>query len=255
MFTQWLGINGFRFFHNDKIVLLDPWVTRNNDKVCNKDKVAKYIPEADYIFIGHSHWDHLADAAEIYRQTGAVIVGSKTTMNICRCQGVPESNLKLFEAGDKLEFEDFNVEIYASVHKQPMVYPGEYKTVPETICGKEDFLEGGTFALLFDFAKIRILNIGSANFLREKLRDVKCDYLLAGIAGRSKTYLNDLINLVFPEVIIPTHFDYFDTPLEDNKICIDIDEFKEEVYSLFPELKIKIPVPLSDIRLQNFNHN
>ena len=202
MIVEWLGINGFRFYYKDKIILLDPWVTRDNHKVCDKDTVARYIPCADYIFIGHSHWDHLADAAEIHRQTGAIIIGSETTINICRAQSVPESHLQTFKAGDILEFEDFKVNIFASVHKEPMLYPGKYTYVPEEINTIEDFLEGGTFALCFQFGDLKILNIGSANFLPESLRGVKCDYLLAGIAGYSETYLKDLISLVSPEVII-----------------------------------------------------
>lgn len=84
---EWLGTNAFRFYYNGKIILLDPQVTRSRTKICDKEIVARYIPRADYIFIGHSHWDHLADAAEISRQTNAVVVGSQTTLNICRAQG------------------------------------------------------------------------------------------------------------------------------------------------------------------------
>jgi L-ascorbate metabolism protein UlaG (beta-lactamase superfamily) len=247
MLVEWLGINGFRFYFNEKIILLDPWVTRNNSKVCDKTAIAEYIPAADYIFIGHSHWDHLADAAEIYRQTGAVIVGSQTTMNICRAQGVPESHLKEFTAGQTLRFADFSVDVFASVHKQPMVYPGIYGTVPGKIETIADFLEGGTFALRFHFDNLTVLNVGSANFIREQLRGVKCNYLLAGIAGRADAYLPDLINCVSPDVVIPTHFDCFETPLEDDCIGVSIEDFETEMASVAPGLKTIIPHPLQEL--------
>jgi L-ascorbate metabolism protein UlaG (beta-lactamase superfamily) len=245
---EWLGINGFRFHHNKKTILLDPWVTRDNSKVCDRSTVAKYIPEADYVFIGHSHWDHLADAAEIYRQTNAVIIGSQTTINICRAQGVPERNLIQFTAGDSLDFGDFNVEFYASVHKQPMLYPGIYDSVPQKINTIKDFLEGGTFALRFNFDDLKIINVGSANFLREELQNIKCDYLLAGIAGRSNTYTEDLLEAVSPKVVIPTHFDYFETPLEENCVCVDVKEFEHEVKNSFPDIKVAVPIPLKKLK-------
>ena len=47
---EWLGINSFRFCYNGKTILLDPWVTRNITKVCDREIVAKYISEADYVF-------------------------------------------------------------------------------------------------------------------------------------------------------------------------------------------------------------
>lgn len=246
---EWLGTNAFRFHYNGKILLLDPQVTRNRTKVCDGEIVASYIPRADYIFIGHSHWDHLADAAEISRQTNAVIVGSQTTLNICRAQGVPEDRLRLFSAGDTLDFGDFKVDVYASVHMQPMRFPGVYESVPEKIETIEDFWEGGTFVLCFRFGSLKILNVGSANFLKKELDGVKCDYLLAGISGRSSTYTKELIESVSPQMVIPTHFDDFETPLEDNIIRIDIEDFKREVLELFPDIKLKIPVPLEKIKI------
>ena len=246
---EWLGINGFRFCYNGEVILLDPWVTRNNSEVCNKETVAKYIPEADYIFIGHSHWDHLADAAEIHFQTNAIIIGSQTTLNICRAQGVPESHLRLFDAGDTLDFGDFKVDVYASVHKQPMLYPGTYDTVPGKIETIEDFLEGGTFALRFHFGDMKVLNVGSANFLKEEFNEVDCDYLLAGIAGRTDSYTQGLVEVLSPQCVIPTHFDGFETPLEENSIRTDVESYRRDVCKLFPEVKVIVPVPLEKIKI------
>lgn len=246
---EWLGTNAFRFHYNGRILLLDPYVTRSRIKICDKEIIAGYIPRADYIFIGHSHWDHLADAAELSRQTNAVIVGSQTTLNICRAQGVPEDRLRLFSAGDSLDFGDFQVDVYASVHMQPMRFPGIYESVPEKIETIEDFLEGGTFALRFQFGSLKILNVGSANFLKKELDGIKCDYLLAGIAGRSDVYMKELIESVSPQVVIPTHFDDLETPLEDNNIRIDVEAFKQEVLELFPDIKLKVPIPLEEIKI------
>jgi L-ascorbate metabolism protein UlaG (beta-lactamase superfamily) len=55
-----------------KQLLFDPFIT-GNDLAKNVD--IKKIP-ADYILISHGHADHMADAAEIARRTGATIVSN-----------------------------------------------------------------------------------------------------------------------------------------------------------------------------------
>lgn len=132
---------------------------------------------------------------------------------------------------------------------QPMRFPGIYESIPEKIETIEDFLEGGTFAFRFRFGNLKILNVGSANFLKKEFAGVKCDYLLAGISGRSDTYTKELIGSVSPKVVIPTHFDDIETPLESNNIRIDVEAFKQEVLELFPDIKLKVPVPLEKIKI------
>ncbi len=53
-------------------VLFDPFITGNE---LAKDVDVKKIP-ADYILISHGHQDHMADAADIARRTGATIVSN-----------------------------------------------------------------------------------------------------------------------------------------------------------------------------------
>src|SRR5258708_29286736 len=55
-----------------KTLLFDPFIT-GNDLAMNVDP--KAIP-ADYILISHGHGDHLANAAEIAKRTGATIVSN-----------------------------------------------------------------------------------------------------------------------------------------------------------------------------------
>lgn len=238
---KWLGNNGFEFNYNGKTILLDPYVTRNIKAVCNPSSVSKYIGKADYIFIGHSHWDHLADTAEIIRQTGAKVTGSRTTANICRAQKVREDKITEVSAGDVIKYSDFSVEFLESRHKEPCAYQGYYETVPDKISTVEDFIEGGTMALHFNFGNIKILNIGSANFVEKSLKCIDCDILLVGISGRSDSFIKDLLNCIKPKIVIPTHFDYFETPMESPGIRVDPDIFLKEVNESAPGIKVVIP--------------
>ena len=78
MKLKFLGINGFELQANGKTLLIDPYVTRDRDRLSVPAVVRKHIKEADYIFLGHSHWDHAADVAESASYTGAIIYGSET---------------------------------------------------------------------------------------------------------------------------------------------------------------------------------
>jgi len=253
MKMRWLGTNGFEFIYQEKSFLLDPFVTRRMDIVCDPESVSRYIDKTDVIFIGHSHWDHLADTPEIAKRTDAVIVGSETTVNICKAMGVKSSQLRVFKADDLLEYGDLNVYVLPSLHKQPMLYPGMYNDVPEKIDRIEDFLEGGTFALLFDFKGLRILNLGSANFIPEALAGLSCDYLLVGISGRSPVFVSELMRHVSTQVVIPTHFDFFDTPLEEAGERISLADFQKEMKEVAPDVAVHIPSPLEWIELTGEN--
>ena len=56
----------------DKTLLFDPFITGNE---LAKAIDVKKVP-ADYILISHGHADHLADAADIAKRTGATIISN-----------------------------------------------------------------------------------------------------------------------------------------------------------------------------------
>ena len=56
----------------NKTLLFDPFITGNE---LAKAIDVKKVP-ADYILISHGHEDHMADAADIAKRTGATIVSN-----------------------------------------------------------------------------------------------------------------------------------------------------------------------------------
>lgn len=92
----WLGIAGLRLRTKDAVILVDPYLTRAGlaDIIFrtvspNESLLEELLPEADAILIGHSHYDHLADAPSIARRTGALVLGSRTTCYLSRALGAP----------------------------------------------------------------------------------------------------------------------------------------------------------------------
>jgi L-ascorbate metabolism protein UlaG (beta-lactamase superfamily) len=247
---KWLGINGFEFNYAGKTILLDPYVTRNNEILCNFSLTSEYIKKADYIFIGHSHWDHLADAPEIAKRTGALVIGSRTTINICRALGVPEEQLLEFISSQTLSFPGFSVDIIASLHKLPLAYPGIYNSPPNKLNEAKDYVEGGTSALLFRFGNFSVLNLGSANFVESALEGTECSCLLTSIAGRATDYTRKLLQIVKTKHIVPSHFDYVNTPLGTGGERVSIETFRKEIRETGLNLDLIVPEALKAMEFQ-----
>jgi L-ascorbate metabolism protein UlaG (beta-lactamase superfamily) len=70
--VHWYGQAAFRIeTASGGVILIDPWlkVPTNPDKE-SIDKLGR----VDYILVTHGHWDHIGDAVEIGKKTGAVLV-------------------------------------------------------------------------------------------------------------------------------------------------------------------------------------
>src|SRR5215472_7448799 len=69
--VRWLGHACLLFETNDRTVLLDPFLTGNPAAAAKADQVP-----ADFILISHGHGDHVGDAVEIARWTGATVISN-----------------------------------------------------------------------------------------------------------------------------------------------------------------------------------
>ncbi len=241
MRVRFLGINGFEFKCKGKTLLLDPYVSRDPVRLCLPAVVRKHIKEADYIVIGHSHWDHAADVAEIAQYTEATIFGSETMLNICRYFKISETRLCQIENHSPLDMGPFSVTPLKSKHMEPMGYPGFYQQPPEKINSIADYYEGGTWALLMKCCGTSFLNVGSANLIDEELQGICCDYLLAGISARAPDYLPRLLKCVQAQTVIPTHWDRFtDCPVEAPGERVSLSEFYKEMSRVAPKQNVRL---------------
>jgi len=73
---KWYGHAAFSITTpKGKVLLIDPWLKnpKNPEAADNKDPLAA-LGKVDYILITHGHRDHVGDAAEIAKKTGAVLI-------------------------------------------------------------------------------------------------------------------------------------------------------------------------------------
>lgn len=76
--VRWFGHAAFSITTpGGKVLLIDPWLKNpsNPEAGEGKDALAS-VPKVDYILLTHGHRDHVGDAVEIARKTGAVLVSN-----------------------------------------------------------------------------------------------------------------------------------------------------------------------------------
>src|ERR1700755_3205315 len=74
--VRWFGHAAFSITTpRGKVLLIDPWLNNpsNPEAKDGKDPLAA-VPKVDYILITHGHRDHVGDAVEIAKKTGAALV-------------------------------------------------------------------------------------------------------------------------------------------------------------------------------------
>ena len=75
---KWFGHAAFSIITpNGKVLLIDPWLRNpsNPEGKDNKDALAA-VSKVDYILLTHGHRDHVGDAVEIAKKTGALLIAN-----------------------------------------------------------------------------------------------------------------------------------------------------------------------------------
>jgi L-ascorbate metabolism protein UlaG (beta-lactamase superfamily) len=90
--VRWFGHAAFSITTpRGKVLLIDPWLSNpsNPEAKDGKDPLAS-VPKVDYILITHGHRDHVGDAVEIAKKTGAALVcNPELAGNLVKLAGFP----------------------------------------------------------------------------------------------------------------------------------------------------------------------
>jgi hypothetical protein len=112
----WLGCSTFQLEVEGINILLDAYVDRavgaDGPRFTSAD-----ITRADWILVGHSHFDHLWGAETIAARTGAKVVGSYETFRVLRDSGLPARQLLPVGGGETIVLGDgVTVSVFPSLH-------------------------------------------------------------------------------------------------------------------------------------------
>ncbi|MEM2546286.1 MAG: metal-dependent hydrolase [Candidatus Bathyarchaeia archaeon] len=89
---------------------MDPWLNGNPASPIK----ASNVGEADIVYVTHDHFDHLGEAFEICRQTGAAFVGTFEIGNYARENGV--ERVYGLNIGGSVELEGVKLHVVQAFH-------------------------------------------------------------------------------------------------------------------------------------------
>ena len=113
---DWAGCSTFRLRVRDSVVFLDAYLERVPDAERSGFEIDQ-VARADWMLIGHSHFDHLWGADQIALKTGASVIGSYETVRILSDLGVPDAQLLPVAGGERIQLAtDLTVAVFPSLH-------------------------------------------------------------------------------------------------------------------------------------------
>ncbi|MDG4749643.1 MBL fold metallo-hydrolase [Micromonospora sp. WMMD718] len=263
---RWWGTSGWRIDIGDRTVLVDPYLSRYDTGLFRKpfnpdtrltvaaDVVDRLADRAENIFVTHTHWDHFNDVPHIATRTGARVFGTLTAYHLGLAYGLPTGQLAPVKGGEVLDFDGYTVEVAGSLHSRnptwSMAFPGvriSRPPRPETIA---DLPEGDTLAY-----QIRIdggpavFFMGASDFDERKLSGLAPDVAMVASAATTATadYVPRLMAaLDRPKVVVPVHWDNFETPLTNPPTVADsdrerLDALVAEVRRVSPRSRVLVP--------------
>ena len=283
----YLGTAGWQISDGTTVILIDPYLSRilvpppgpgsaslgrvsgdtrpehgwNDIVEPDVATIDAHVPRADFVFVTHTHIDHVMDVPHIALKTHATVIGTESTENVMRAYGLPEEQLITVRGGEDYEFGKFSAKVIPSIHS-PLAHkhyfssdkaPADMKA-PLTLGQMHP--EGGTLAYLIRIGGHQILAFGGNNYIEREIDGLRPDVVLVGAAGSRKEiydYTGSLMrDLGFPALVLPTHWDNFMAPYSaSEQPAIDaVQAFVQEVKAASPHSKVIVPKYFEPIPLE-----
>jgi L-ascorbate metabolism protein UlaG (beta-lactamase superfamily) len=138
--VTWHGHAAFQIVTpKGKVLFIDPWL--KNPTNPEKDPIAK-AGKVDYLLITHGHSDHVGDAVELAKKSGARLVAPvELAVNLVRAGGFPAAQMGIDTAGNpggQITIADGEVTVHwvAAVHSSGLDTPdADKKGTPQLYGG------------------------------------------------------------------------------------------------------------------------
>ncbi len=119
MKITWLGHSAFRVETGASIVLIDPFLKGNPTFEASGLAWSKAIDGVTHVVVTHGHGDHVGDAAEISKSTGAKVI-----TNYDLCMWLAKQGVEAFDpmnTGGTTEQGDFAITLVRADHSAALV--------------------------------------------------------------------------------------------------------------------------------------
>ena len=226
-----------------KVLLIDPWLRNpsNPEVKTGKDPLAS-IPKVDYILITHGHRDHVGDAVEIAKKTGAALISNpELAGNLVKLADFPKAQAEtdaIMGIGGEIQLADGEVTVAMTpaVHSSSVFNPKAGPTEPERAYGGNPAgfviaIKGGpTIYHSGDTAYFRDMETIGASY--------SIDVALVNIGGHfgmEAKMAARAAQSVRARVAIPQHFGTFEGIAKDATIfAAELKKLKIEFYEMKP---------------------
>lgn len=223
----YLGTAGFVLKNSERTLVLDPFINRPGllktllgKLPSHAEPIRQLIPHADDVLIGHAHYDHILDAPELCKQTGARLIGSRATLMVGRAAGLPDTQMLEAKGHQDIACGKWTVRALPSLHGKAIFgkipLPGDITSPPPWPPRMRDLRHGQVFNWWIDTQGLRIVHIDSADFIEEELGREQADVVCLCAIGRKYRphYVRDVVQLLKPRWVVPCHWDTMMTPID-----------------------------------------
>ncbi|TCK03393.1 metal-dependent hydrolase [Phorcysia thermohydrogeniphila] len=174
--------------------LIDPFLTGNPWKIAKPED----FKELDYIFVTHGHGDHLGDAVEIAKNTGATIVSIFEVCQYCQSKGAP--NVHPMHIGGSYNFPFGRVKLAPAAHGSSVIEDDRVITL------------GSPCGVIIEVEGRRVYHAGDTGLIADmeligKYEDITV--ALLPIGGNFTMDIKDAAiaaEMVKAEIVVPMHF-------------------------------------------------
>jgi L-ascorbate metabolism protein UlaG (beta-lactamase superfamily) len=227
----WLGTAGFAIEAEGHVVLIDPYITRASLVSLlaplrpDVGAIARHVPRADAIIVGHTHFDHALDVPAIARHTGARVFGSRSAAALCLASGLPEDRVDVVERASgsapvEREVGPFRLRFVPSAHSRfffgRVPAAGEIADCDQVPGRAGDYKCGAVFGVEIRVAGRTLYHMGSAELVEANVPAANVDLLLMCVAGwtSGRDVPERAAHRVAPGAVLLSHWDNFLRPID-----------------------------------------
>jgi len=262
---RWLGVAGFAIGFQGTTLLIDPYVSRvtmadslrRRTALPRLDLVDRWLPRADAVLLGHTHFDHAVDAPAVARRDGATVYGGASARHLLALHGLADRSMTV-EAHRPYEIGPFTVTFVPSRHSRLLLgqrVPSDGEITCEHVgalcpqayrCGE---VWGIHISVATPGGPFTIYHQGSADLVEDAIVHRGVDLFLCGVAGRQFTddYTRRVLRALAPERVVVTHHDDFFVPLGEPQgfaFGVGVERFPDEVAAFSRDIEVlALPAP------------